>query len=269
LPSAGTQARRRSAIPDGGTLQGRLAAATADTPFRPGAFAAFLAAAEATRALPDLTPASYPAGDFAADVVASHLDRAGSGYRAVTFLGGLADPAPLVTRLAGLGNDVALVDLKAASESLVRRYRERLTSVLSAALLAIAVLLAGYTRSPSRFVWSLGTVAAAVAVALAVVNLWLGPLTLFHLVGLVLVAGLGVDYCLFYSRPGVSRSEFRDTRHAIVAAAASTSLAFAILGTSSVPLLAAMGATVAVGSATAFAIARFGCRAVGSTRPAA
>ncbi len=102
--------------------------------------------------------------------------------------------------------------------------------------------------------------AASVAFTLVAVN-WLdGSLSLFHLVSLILVAGLGVDYCLFYSRPGISRTEFLDTRHALLACAASTAGAFAILGTSAIPLLSSIGTTVAIGTFTMFVASRAGCR---------
>ena len=159
------------------------------------------------------------------------------------------------------GPGAELVDLKAASESLVGGYRSRLLGILVGALAVIAALMAWATGSAGRFVWAVGTVMATVAATLAAINWLHGSVSLFHLVSLVLVAGLGVDYCLFYSRPGVTRTEFRDTRHAVIACAASTIAGFAILGFSSIPLLAIIGTTVAIGTGTLFLAARFGCRA--------
>ena len=178
------------------------------------------------------------------------------------FLTGLGSPEKLAGWLQIRNPGAELVDLKAASESLVRGYRVRLMTILTIALGLIAVLVLWSTGSAARFAWSAGTVAASVLITLAAMNWLHGSVSLFHMVSLVLVAGLGVDYCLFYGKPGVSRTEFRDTRHAVLACAATTSGAFAILGTSSIPLLSTIGTTVAIGTFTMFVAARAGCRAV-------
>jgi predicted exporter len=242
LPSEATQLRRRAAIPSPDELRQRL-----------------LADAAQAREVPVIRAADLAEG-FVADFVGSHLSESEGRWRSVVFLTGLAGPEKLAAWLRSRSPDATLVDLKAASESLVRGYRIRLMSVLAGATVLIAALIVWSTGSLGRFLWSAGTVAASVAFTLAVLN-WLGgAVSLFHMVSLVLVAGLGVDYCLFYSRPGVSRTEFLDTRHAVIACAASTAGAFAILGTSSIPLLSSVGTTVAIGTLTMFVAARLGCR---------
>lgn len=261
LPSAATQQRRLAAIPAAEQLAQRLQQARQGLPFRATAFAPFLAAADESRGRQPLQAADL-AGGFTGDFVASHLTQSGGQWRSVVFLTGLQQPAALASWLGVASPGAELVDLKAASESLVGGYRVRLLGILAGALVVIAALVAWATGGLRRFVWSAGTVTATVAVTLAAMGWLHGTITLFHLVSLVLVAGLGVDYCLFFSRPGVTRTEFHDTRHAMVACAASTAGAFAILGTSSIPLLSMIGTTVAVGTATLFAAARLGCRAL-------
>lgn len=259
LPSEATQLRRRAAIPTPDELRQRLLAAGRGLPFRPGAFEPFLADAAQAREVP-LNRVADLADGFVADFVGSHLSESEGRWHSVVFLTGLAEPEKFAGWLHSRSPDAPLVDLKAASESLVKGYRIRLMSILAGATVLIAVLVVWSTGSLGRFLWSAGTVAASVAFTLAVVNGLGGSVSLFHMVSLVLVAGLGVDYCLFYSRPGVSRTEFLDTRHAVMACAASTAGAFAILGTSSIPLLSSIGTTVALGTFTMFIAARLGCR---------
>lgn len=256
-PSAATLARRRQALPDAATLASRLVAASTGLPFRVDAWAPFLADVEAARAA---DRAATEVDGFARDYVAGHLAETATGWRSSLFLHGLAGPDEFTAWLTANAPDARLVDLKGASESLMRDYRARLLLLLLAGLVGIAALVWWHTRDLARFAWTAGTVAAAVFATLAIMNAWHGSVTLFHLVSLVLVAGLGVDYCLFYSRPGVTRTEFADTRHAVLACAASTAGAFGILGSSSVPLLAAIGATVAAGTALLFVLSRLGCR---------
>jgi predicted exporter len=73
------------------------------------------------------------------------------------------------------------------------------------------------------------------------------------------VLGLGLDYALFLSRTeeAVERCA---TNEAVLACAASTTLAFGILATSSIPVLKFIGFTVAVGSATSYLLALAGSR---------
>jgi predicted exporter len=79
------------------------------------------------------------------------------------------------------------------------------------------------------------------------------------LIGLLLVFGLGLDYALFFSRDE-SAKERDCTHHSLLACAASTVLAFGILGGSSIPLLKNLGITVAIGSAASFLLAWVGSR---------
>lgn len=261
LPSEATQKRRLAAIPPADELHERVREAAQGLPFRRDAFEPFLAGAAEARGLEPLHAADLADG-FAGDFVSSHLAQSGSRWRSVVFVTGLAAPAQLTAWLAKQAPGAELVDLKAASESLVRGYRVHLITILAAATALIAVLILWSTGSASRFIWSIGTVAASVVFTLAAVNWLHGSVSVFHMVSLVLVAGLGVDYCLFYSRPGVSRTEFLDTRHAVMACASSTAGAFAILGTSSIPLLGSIGTTVGIGTALMFVVARFGCQAL-------
>jgi predicted exporter len=109
-------------------------------------------------------------------------------------------------------------------------------------------------HGPRRILWLALTISAALAVTTALVLLLHTSLTIIHLVALLLVFGLGLDYALFFSRTE-SDNEYRATRHALFACSASTVLAFGILGDSSIPLLRNLGITVAIGSAISFLLA--------------
>jgi predicted exporter len=72
-------------------------------------------------------------------------------------------------------------------------------------------------------------------------------LNLFHLVALILAAGLGLDYGLFFDHAGDSREEQLRTLHAVIVCSLTTLLVFALLALSSIPVLRAIGSTVAIG----------------------
>jgi predicted exporter len=80
-------------------------------------------------------------------------------------------------------------------------------------------------------------------------------LTLFHLISLILVAGLGLDYALFFEHAADDPAEQRRTLHAILVCSASTLLVFALLATSSLPVLRAIGLPVTIGVVSNFALA--------------
>ena len=55
-------------------------------------------------------------------------------------------------------------------------------------------------------------------------------LNLFHLIALVLAAGLGLDYALFFERAADDPAEQRRTLHAVLVCSLSTLMVFALLG---------------------------------------
>ena len=77
--------------------------------------------------------------------------------------------------------------------------------------------------------------------------------------GLLLVAGLGLDYALFLSRSEAA-AERKATNIGVLACVASTTIAFMILAASSIPVLKFLGLTVATGSLVSFAVAWAGSR---------
>ena len=80
-------------------------------------------------------------------------------------------------------------------------------------------------------------------------------LNLFHLVSLILAAGLGLDYALFFDHAGDDHAEQLRTLHAVIVCSLTTLLVFALLATSSIPVLRAIGGTVALGVAFNFVLA--------------
>jgi predicted exporter len=88
-------------------------------------------------------------------------------------------------------------------------------------------------------------------------------LNLFHLISLILAAGLGLDYALFFEHAADDAGEQGRTLHAILTCAASTLLVFVLLATADLPVLRAIGLPVAIGVVANFVLALL------FTRPAA
>jgi predicted exporter len=222
-------------------------------PFRAGVFAPFVADVEAARNLPPLTPEKFEQSPLGARLE-SMLVQQGDGWAGLGTLSGVSDPAAFAMLAKETNGAVHLLDLKASTESLIVAYRHRILVALgiAALLLCIAVTLA--LRSVRRALHVLGPMTLATLLVLVVLRACGIPLSLFHLVSLTLAAGLGLHYALFFERrTGDEREDLR-TLHATLVCVASALLVFGVLALSSVPVLRAIGLTVALGVAFHFTL---------------
>jgi predicted exporter len=252
LPSAKTQRERQQRLPDPATLRAALDSAVAATPFRGDAFADFLADVERARHAPPLGVRDLAGTPLAVSVEGLLLQR-GDHTTALVSLTGLHDPGAVADVVRKHG--AQLLDLKQASESLVAEYRGRVLMALALAgvLLAAAVWIA--LRSPRRVSRVLAPMALTTLLILAVLRGLGVELNLFHLVSLILAAGLGLDYALFFDHAGDDRAEQLRTLHAVIVCSLTTLMVFALLALSSIPVLRAIGATVALGVVFNFVLA--------------
>ena len=253
LPSITTQRARQAKLPDAADLQSALQQAMQGLPFRAGVFAPFVADVEAARNLPPLTPEKFEQSPLGARLE-SMLVQQGDGWAGLGTLSGVSDPAAFAMLAKETNGAVHLLDLKASTESLIVAYRHRILVALgiAALLLCIAVTLA--LRSVRRALHVLGPMTLATLLVLVVLRACGIPLSLFHLVSLTLAAGLGLHYALFFERrTGDEREDLR-TLHATLVCVASALLVFGVLALSSVPVLRAIGLTVALGVAFHFTL---------------
>ena len=271
LPSAATQPRRQAALPDAAQARVLTAAAVAATPFRADAFAPFLADLESARNAPPLTARDLHGTPLATTVDGLLLDRADHAT-ALVLLTGLRDPALLAGAVQGSG--AQLMELKEASESLVAAYRGRVLGTLGIAALLLALTAAIALRTPRRIVRVLLPMALTTLLILAILRGCGVELNLFHLIALILAAGLGLglglglDYSLFFDHAGDDRADQLRTLHALIVCSLMTLLVFALLAASSIPVLRAIGSTVALGVLFNFVLALLISRETASDAPA-
>lgn len=252
LPSAALQQLRQSRLPAADVLEPMLAGVVARSPFNADAFAPFLEDMDTARQAPPLTSADLQGTPLATSVQGLMLK--GSGHvTALVSLSGLQDPAAVAKVAAARG--AQLLDMKQASESLVAAYRGRVLAALgvAAVLLTLTVWIA--LRQPRRVVRVLLPMALTTLIILAVLRGAGIELNLFHLVALILAAGLGLDYALFFDHAGEDRADQLRTLHALIVCSLMTLLVFSLLAFSSIPVLRAIGTTVALGVFANFVLA--------------
>lgn len=246
LPSVETQRARQAKLPDAATLEHALDEAGRDLPFRAGLFAPFVADVQAARTLPPLTPDAFARTPFGGRL-ASMLVRQGDGWLGLATLSGVHDAAALAALTDATHGAARLLDLKGASESLVVAYRERILRALGLALVLLGVTVVVALRSWRRAWHVLAPMSLATLLVLVVMRACGIPLSLFHLVALTLAAGLGLHYALFFERPVADAAEGRRTLHATIVCVLSALLVFGLQALSSLPVLRAIGLTVALG----------------------
>ncbi len=251
LPSLSTQRARQSALPDPAVLQTRLDPALQGLPVKPAALAPFLRDVEAARHLPLLTRADLAHTSFALALDGMLLHQASGAYTALLPLRApphaSIDDARVQTALKGSGAQV--INLGTASTGLYDGYLRTAAGLSLAGIAAIAVLLLVVLRSAVRTARVLAPLLAAVLVVVAGLLLSGVQLTLLHLVGLMLIVAVGSNYALFFNRGqnetgGIEAS----TLASLLFANLTTVAGFGPLLLSGVPVLQAMGATVAPGA---------------------
>lgn len=252
LPSVATQQARQAALPASAELEQALAFALADSPFRADAFAPFLADIESARTAVPLTPAQLAGTPLATPVQGLLIEKPQSSLALVT-LTGVEDPSALAAAASAHG--AQLIDLKQASESLVAAWRVRLLAALGVALLLLTGCVWIALRDTSRLWRVLLPMLLTTLVVMALLRGAGVELNLFHLIGLILAAGLGLDYGLFFEHAGEQRQAQLRTLHGVLVCSAMTLLVFSLLATSSIPVLRAIGTTVALGVACNFLLA--------------
>ena len=242
VPSLAKQSERRAALPDETTLRARLAQALAKQGLRVEAFAPFIA--DVARAREQVITRDYYAGTALGQRLASQVIE-GAQPAALITLTGVSDATAVSMALRGLPG-VSFVDL-AAVQTLVANYRVRAAWAALGGGLLIVLILAAQLRSVKTTARIVTAVAVAIVITAAALVLIEQRLTLFHLIALLLAAGVGSNYAVFIGMPR-DRQPAAPVVLSVMLAAATTLIAFAALAWSSTPVLHMIGITVAIGA---------------------
>ena len=252
LPSQARQLRRRSLLPPRVSLSERMAEASRDFPFRPGVFQPFIDDVAMSREL-QLLDEETLAGSVLETRLNNLLRRDPDGVTGLVTLAGVSNPTDFAALMdAGSGVDVRYVNVNATTNDLINGYRDNVLLRSVMALAAISLVLALVLRDWRRLLRVLAPVLGAMLTAAAVPILLGQALSLFHLISLLLVVGIGLDYALFLSRPRSGPAEFAATMRSVAVCGLSTTTVFAILAFSTIPVLRFIGVTVAIGAVAAF-----------------
>ena len=269
LPSMATQESRRSSLPGAAELRANLNQAVAGLPLRADRLQPFLEDIEATRhaalvTARDLAGTSLSAGFDALILHQRDQWNALLPLRSAAA-GGEIDLNRVVAALKDNHVDEARVlDLKQESDALYDNYLSEAIHFSLAGFLALTVLLLIALRSPLRVARVLAPLVLAVLTVAAGLALAGVQLSILHLVGMLLIVAVGSNYALFFDRQANSEEAGDEalTLAALTIANASTVIGFGLLSFSQVPVLVALGTTVAPGTFLALLFAAIGASAV-------
>ncbi|MBR7975450.1 MMPL family transporter [Burkholderia vietnamiensis] len=275
LPSDAAQRARQASLPAADVLAARMRDAAANQPVsvQPQLFAPFIADVDAARRAPLLTRADLRGTSMAVAVDALLTERDGrwnamlplraadrargaSSAAAAHDAAAALDTAAIRAAVARAGvRDALFVDLKAEADRLYVDYVREDLRLSLAGFAAIAVLLLIALRSPRRALRALAPLVAAVVVMAAVFALARVPLTILHLVGMLLIVAVGSNYALFFCKRDDAQPVTPYTLVSLLVANAATVAGFGLLALSHVPLLETFGLTVGPGAMLALAFA--------------
>lgn len=175
-------------------------------------------------------------------------------HASIVAIRGLSLAALPQLREAGAGLEgVQWVDKVAEISSVLGRYRAYMGwVVLGAYIVVLGVLFPRYRGDAWRVV---APVASASLATLAILGFAGQPLQMFHVLALMLLLGVGIDYGIFMQE----NAERRDSTPwlAVGLSAVSTILSFGLLGLSRTPALQAFGSTMLIGTTLAWLLVPF------------
>lgn len=263
LPSEAVQRQRQLSLPAPAVLRANLQQALAGLPLSITRLTPFLTDIEAARHAPLLTPKDLEGTSFAS-VADSLLVRAGDRWHALLPLDAPSSGAHAFTidftRVrqavsAAAPAQATVLDLKGQVNELYATYLREAVELSLLGVAAITVLLLLAVRAPIRVVLILLPLATAVLAVAAGLTLFGQPLTLLHVIGMLLIVAVGSNYALFFDKPvslepTPARAEASHslTLASLVVANGATVLGFGVLAFSSVPVLQNLGSTVAPGA---------------------
>jgi len=183
-----------------------------------------------------LTPAAFATSSLAE--LLPPMQQQGSGWRTLVTMSGRVQVADL-TALAQQIEGVTLVNQTEDLSQLLGRYRTSVSELLLVTVLLLAIgLTLRYRHHSWRMLLPL-TLAMAVALGCAAMD----GITLFHVMALLLVIGIGLDTAVFYTEGGFTAESWL----ASSLACGTSILAFGLLSLSAVPVLHQFGLIILVG----------------------
>ena len=282
LPSIKYQQQQQKILPTEKELSSRLAAVLKNTPLSENAFLPFIHSVEQSKHMQPLLAQSLLSNqeqpgyeqngsqNFISDKIKTLLFQQNNTSRkfstndkiwtAIIPLQGVEQALPMTTINQSVHFPVYGLDLKVQTEAMLSNYRnDALLWFFLGAILILVLLFSQYSKIADLFAvtWPF---TGAVILTIASLLLMGHSLSVFHLVTLLLVIGLGIDYSIFMQYTHPESSEVLQSSEvaqvSVIICLVSTLIMFGALSLSDLPVLKAIGSTASMGALYAFLLAR-------------
>ena len=263
LPSLASQEARRGSLPPADVLRARLDEGLHGLPLSAARLEPFVEDVERAREAPALGPAELAGSSFGL-IVDTLLVKGPAGWSALLPLAARDSPDLPPAAIEQVRDAVArasvgaeLLDLKGEADRLYSGYLGEAVRLAIGGFILIVLLLAVALRSAMRAARVVAPLALSVLSVAALLVALGHALTILHVVGMLLIVAVGSNYALFFDRSSAHPEEgsLSLTLASLVLANLATVVAFGVLASSSVPVLADLGSTVAPGTLLALLFA--------------
>jgi predicted exporter len=250
------QTENLAAYGDPERFRARLDEAFVGQGFRAGVFGPFIDALTQTQAGQGAAPLDLPT------LLDSPLGEAAGSMRVeldgqvgiLSLVRGVDDPEALRTRLQEL-DDVHLFDQRALLAEIYAGHRKQTLELVGVGLFAVLVIVFLRYRRVGLALAAFLPALLAAGTTVAILALAGFALNLLHVVSLLLVLSMGVDYGVFLVESRTHPQEVAATVLSLLACCLSTVLAFGLLAMSSNPALRAIGLTTGLGVVASLVLA--------------
>ncbi len=250
LPSIELQQLRQSALPDKDQLTRNLNLALKGFPFKKGLFNQFISDVQNSKTLEPITISSLEQHELKDKVSALLHEKQSQWYAPVLLYSVLSEPALMdeVKVEYSDQNWISFISLQDQSNNIMENALNNMIKLISIGGFCIYLLLSFSFRDFIRPLKIILPTLLTVGLTVFILAFSGIALTVFHVVSLLLVVGLGLDYSLFFHRLTDHKDEWSSTFRALWMCCFSTVLVFGILVISKTPPLHAVGLTVGIGA---------------------
>ena len=252
LPSQQSQMQLQNRLPSEVELRNSMKAALKGTPFKNSIFEPFINDVEQSKTLAPLTIEEMKQHEITASLTQDMFLR-DDYWVSIIRISGVKDNEQLEQWVKQHPELIEnYINIRKTSSKLVTDYRDVALQRLVMGVFLIFLTLMTFLRSFKRALKILLPVILALLLSITIEVLLGAELTIFHILAMLLVVGIGLDYSLFFQRATKNPLEQKKHFHGVIISAASTIIAFAMLALSGVPVMAAMGLTVTLGIIASF-----------------
>jgi predicted exporter len=256
LPSMASQRARQASLPPTEELRDRLQKALIGMPVRADRLQPFVADVAAAREQPLLTRADLEHTSLASGFNALLVPREHGWLALLPLRASPSNPSYIDDRRVrdavqkAAPGQATVLDIKGEADILYSTYLSEAVRLSLGGFAAIVLLLLIALRSPVRALRVVTPLALAVLSVAGGFALLGRQLTILHVIGMLLIVAVGSNYALFFDRrandphPG----SVPLTLASLLVANVATVVSFGILAFSTVPVLNALGSTVAPGA---------------------